>query len=424
MNGSPFYWLLGLGLAFALAPSEAPPTFSKDIAPILHKRCVSCHSDAKIAPFSLVNYQQAKQYAPNIQAVTHSGIMPPWKAKKGYGEFKNDPSLTDLEKTLIAKWVAAGAPEGNPAEAPPAPETFPDWRMGKPDLIAMPALPTKIKAEGRDFFRDYLVDPKITKPTWVRIVDFRPREQGTVHHIIPSLVTKEETEKLRKIKFDYENQSWNPESISDIDTYSTLGFWSTGAPPIVTPDQAAFLMNPGDTILIDVHYKTKGRPVEEQVQVALYFQDEPPKKEMSTRVFATGDIYIQPNEKNVRAYAIGEKIKHETTIYALWPHMHYLGRTFKAWVKYPSGYSKPLICIDDWDPEWQLLYYLKTPMVLPPGSQVYVTGTYDNTPNNPRNPHSPPKVVEGGESASDEMLLLQVFQVVKKAKVKDPKKGG
>ena len=49
------------------------------------------------------------------------------------------------------------------------------------------------------------------------------------------------TEKLRKIKFDHDDQSWNPESISDIDTYSTLGFWSTGAPPIVTPDQTAFL---------------------------------------------------------------------------------------------------------------------------------------------------------------------------------------
>lgn len=100
--------------------------------------------------------------------------------------------------------------------------------------------------------------------------------------------------------------------------------------------------------------------------------------------------------------------------------MHYLGRTIKAWVKFPAGYSKPLIAIDDWDPAWQLLYYLKTPMRVPAGSRVYVTATYDNTANNPRNPHSPPKVVEGSESSKDEMLFFEIFQVVPKAPEKKP----
>ena len=135
---------------------------------------------------------------------------------------------------------------------------------------------------------------------------------------------------------------------------------------------------------------------------------------MKVHVVATENIYLQPGQKDVRVYALDDKTKKESTVYAVWPHMHYDGRTFKAWVKFPGGYSKPLVCIDDWDPEWQLLYYLKKPMVLPVGSQIFVTGTYDNSADNPRNPHNPPRVLTGGDSSKDEMLFFELFQVVKK----------
>jgi hypothetical protein len=392
----------------------ATPTYSKDIASILNKRCISCHSETNIAPFSLVGYHNARKWAPTMVVVTHSGYMPPWKAKAGYGEFKDNPSLSAKEKDLLKRWAAAGAPQGDPAVAPPTPVLTADWRMGTPDMIITPELPTPIPAEGPDFFRDYLVDPKITTPTWVRIVDFRPNKQSSVHHIIPSLLKKDEAAKCAKIKFDHDDHSWEQKSVDDIDTYNKLGFWSTGAPPFVSPDGTAFLIKPGDQFLLDVHYKTDGKPETEQVRVALYFDKVPPKDEMTVKVIASPDIYLEPGSPNTREYAISQKFEKETTIYAVWPHMHYVGRTFKAWAKYPAGYAKPLVCIDDWDPEWQLLYYLKTPMTLPPGSKIYVTGTFDNSAKNPRNPHSPPKVVESGDSSKDEMLFFELFQVVKK----------
>ncbi len=409
-----------LGGSGSVKVPHRPPTFSKDVAPILYKKCVSCHSDSQIAPFSLVGYASAKKRARMIASVTESGYMPPWKAKHNYGEFRDVAALTTAEKQTLDQWANAGAPEGNPADAPAPPAVAPGWRLGKPDLVLVPSKPTKIPAEGRDFFRDYLIDPQIKEPTWVRAIDFRPSNQGTIHHIIPSLLKKEEAEKLRKIKFDHDDDSWEQKSIEDIDTYNVLGFWSTGAPPFESPSDTGFLMNPGDCVLLDLHYKPNGKPELEQPQVALYLHKTTPKEEMSVKVIATGDIYIQPGEK-ARFYAIGDNFKKPTTIHAVWPHMHYLGRTMKAWVKFPAGYSKPLIAIDDWDPDWQLLYYLKTPMKVPAGAKIYVTGTYDNTKNNPRNPHSPPRVVEGGESSKDEMLFFEIFQVVEKAPAQKPK---
>ncbi len=414
---------LAVVVGFGGHPQVTPPkpTFSKDVAPILYKRCVSCHSESKIAPFSLVGYKNARKWALTIAAVTERGFMPPWKAKANFGEFKEVQALTPNEKQILKLWANTGTPEGNPKETPAPPKFIPGWRLGKPDLILAPELPTLIPAEGKDFFRDYLVDPQITKPTWVRAIDFLPKEQGTVHHIIPSLITKEEAEKLRKIKYDFDDHSWKQKTVEDIKTYNMLGFWSTGSSPFVAPQDTAFLIKPGDCFLLDIHYKPKGKPEMEQPQVALYLQDESPKDELSVNVISTGDIYLQPEQSNARFFAIGEKSEHDTTIYSVWPHMHYLGMTFKAWVKFPGGYSKPLVAIDEWDPDWQLLYYLKTPMRVPKGSKIYVTGTYDNSKSNPRNPHSPSRVVEAGESSKDEMLLFEVFQVEHKPKGEKPK---
>jgi hypothetical protein len=406
-------------VSLAFGPGSGPvakhpsPTFAKDIAPILYKRCASCHSESNIAPFSLVGYENARARAKTIAKITELGLMPPWKASLHYGEFKDVPVLSAEERRLIAEWANDGAPEGNPADEPLPPKVVPGWRLGKPNCILTPAKLTKIPPEGGDFYRDYLVDPHITQPTWVSAVDFRPMQHGTVHHIIPILVNKENADKCRKVKFDHDDDSWEQDSLESVRRLGTFGFWSTGAPPFVAPQNSGFLIQPGDCFLLDIHYKTTGKPEVEQPQVALYFAKETPKDKVTVDVISSGDIYVQPGQKDARFFALGEKFETASTIYAVWPHMHYLGRTFKAWIKYPVGYSKPLVCINDWDPDWQLIYYLKTPMEVPAGSKVYVTGTYDNSTDNLRNPHSPPEVMEGGESSKDEMLFFEVFKVNK-----------
>ena len=48
--------------------------------------------------------------------------MPPWGAVKGFGDFRDDPSLTQDEITRIAEWVEGGAPEGDPIYLPPSPK--------------------------------------------------------------------------------------------------------------------------------------------------------------------------------------------------------------------------------------------------------------------------------------------------------------
>src|SRR3954471_22420611 len=87
----------------------ATPTFTKDIAPIFYKNCVSCHRPGDVAPMSLVDYRSARPWAKAIQASVVTRKMPPWFADPRYGHFANDARLSSQEIETIKAWVSGGA---------------------------------------------------------------------------------------------------------------------------------------------------------------------------------------------------------------------------------------------------------------------------------------------------------------------------
>src|SRR5262249_8661541 len=95
------------------AQAAAGPTFSKDVAPSFYKNCTNCHRPGEIAPMSLLTYQDARPWAKSIATRVSNGSMPPWHADPAHGQFLNDRRLSDADKATIARWVAAGAPDGN-----------------------------------------------------------------------------------------------------------------------------------------------------------------------------------------------------------------------------------------------------------------------------------------------------------------------
>jgi hypothetical protein len=86
-------------------------TWSREIARIVAARCLSCHQEGGKA-FSLATFEEARPWAKAIKEEVLYRRMPPWGAVKGFGEFRNDTSLTQEEISLISDWVEGGAPEG------------------------------------------------------------------------------------------------------------------------------------------------------------------------------------------------------------------------------------------------------------------------------------------------------------------------
>ena len=75
---------------------------------------------------------------------------------RGIGNFTGSRRLSDDQIKLIADWVAAGAPQGDPDQMP-KPPTFPEgWSLGPPDQILKMTVPFKLPADGHDQYRAFV----------------------------------------------------------------------------------------------------------------------------------------------------------------------------------------------------------------------------------------------------------------------------
>jgi hypothetical protein len=185
----------------------------------------------------------------------------------------------------------------------------------------------------------------------------------------------------------------------------SLGGWAPGLEPRRTPEGTAFRLEPGANFVLQVHYHKSGKEETDLTKVGLYLDKNAPTREMNLHWMFNFNVNIPPGKadhKLRREYTIPADV----TVYGAMPHMHLLGRTMKSWYELPDGTTKPLVYIDDWDFNWQLMYSLKQPLKLPKGTKQIVEATYDNSSANPRNPNDPPKRVTWGEQTTDEMFLL------------------
>ena len=98
--------------------SDTDITFGTHIARILREKCVDCHRDDELAPFSLVDGEEASCWADMIVEVIREDRMPPWHADSAHEKLSNARTLTNEEKELIFKWAEAGAPVGPKPDLP------------------------------------------------------------------------------------------------------------------------------------------------------------------------------------------------------------------------------------------------------------------------------------------------------------------
>jgi hypothetical protein len=96
-------------------------TWNREISRIVYSRCIGCHRPGGQA-FSLLTYAEARPWAKAISEEVLERRMPPWGAVKGFGDFRNDQSLSLEQLDWIAHWVDGGAPEGDPKDLPARPK--------------------------------------------------------------------------------------------------------------------------------------------------------------------------------------------------------------------------------------------------------------------------------------------------------------
>jgi hypothetical protein len=394
-------------LAFQRATVPAPaPTFYKDVLPVLQGHCQSCHRPGEVAPMPLVTYQQTRPWANAIAHEVQMKMMPPWFADSRYGRFANDPSLTQQQISIITAWVAAGAPAGNPLDAPPAKEWAKGWNIAQPDLAVRMPKSVQIPARGEVEYTYEIVPTHFTEDRWIQMSEFRPGSPAHVHHAV-LYIRPPDSPWLRHAPIgepftastlkDPVEQRQAHETTSDL-----LLVYAPGSSPDQWPDGMAKFVPAGSDLVFQMHYTTNGSAAEDQTGVGMVFAKTSPKQRVITLQLNNHALIIPPGADDFRVEVQGT-LPDDATLLSLFPHMHLRGKRFEYDIVRDDGSVEVLLRVN-YHFHWQLSYRLAEPRMLKAGTKLRAIAWYDNSKNNPHNP-DPTKTVTWGDQTSDEMMV-------------------
>lgn len=382
------------------------PTFTRDVAPLLHRHCVSCHSEGQSAPFPLVTYRDVRPRARLIVGVTRDGLMPPWQPDAGHGEFDGERRLTREEIDLLARWERSGAQEGPPRDSLISPPVGPTG-LGVPDLVLTLPEPYSILADGADQIRTFVIPTSLDRPRRVRALIFEPGPTAAVHHANIKVDTQQSSrwQDDEDAEPGYEGAGGRGARFPD---GHFLG-WTVGQSPRHTED-APWLLEPGADVVLELHLTPTGKAEVVRPVLRLYFTDAEPSLVPYMLRVGRQDLDIPAGADAYWAidhYTLPVGVR----VLAVQPHAHSLARELHGFATLPDGSQRSLIRISRWDPRWQDVYRYRAPVTLPPGSVLTIKYRFDNSQANRRNPSSPPRRVTFGQAAAAEMgdLWLQVM---------------
>ena len=366
-------------------------TFTKDVLPILQRACQQCHRPGSVAPMSLLTYAEVRPWARAIRDRTAQREMPPWYIEHNVGvrSFKEDPSLSDEEIATIGRWVDAGAPRGNPADAPPPIElaALDDWRIGTPEWIVEIPEEQTIGAVDADHWLNIWADSRLTEDRYIKAVETKPSPGAytVVHHVATSML-------------------WEDEDGEEGGGF--LNEYAMGKNGDIFPDGTGRLIKAGTQIRFNMHYSSVGEEIKDRTRVGFQFY---PAGDVPERVLISrhiGDSFdtldIRAGEDNARSdgyYVLPEP----TQVTGFQPHMHIRGDRMCVEAIYPSGRIETLSCTGH-NFGWHIVYNYadQEAPLLPAGTILHVMGWHNNTATNRYNP-DPKNWVGFGNRSIDDM---------------------
>lgn len=386
-----------------------PPTFTRDVAPILRAKCQGCHRRDQAAPFCLETYEQARKRASDIAAVVADRSMPPWKPAPGVGpKLKHDRSLAPADAAVLVAWAEAGAPQGDAKLLRPPAVYAEGWALGTPDLVLELAESFAVPASGPDLYRCFLLPTSLPRDVSISAVEYRPGNRRVVHHMMAFI----DTGGAGRARDQAEaGPGYTSYSGPGVDVFGDLGGWAAGNEPSHLPEGVGRTLPRGADVILQVHYHPSGKPEVDRTRIGLHFARTPVRQTLHWAHATNVDFKLPPGQARVEVKA-SWYVPVDVEALAVTPHMHQLGRDFRMTITSPRGLTRDLIRINDWDPSWQGTYYFEKPVPLPKGSTVNLIAHFDNSAH-PRNPNHPPRLVRWGHEVTDEMCVGYIG-VVKK----------
>jgi len=392
-------------------------TFYRDVLPVLQKNCQTCHRPGEIAPASFLTYESTRPWAKSIKTAVLTKQMPPWYADAHYGQFANDRSLAESDIHTLVSWVDAGAPAGDPKDAPKPLDWVEGWRIGKPDVVISMPIEYRVPASGTIDYQYIVIPTGFKEDKYVQMAEARPGNTKLVHHII-AFVREPGNPWLKDAKpgvayvpkepeLSPEDQKKQEEEEAKLPGIPFPGDFLVGyapgtVPQVMKPGQAK-LIKAGSDIVLQMHYTANGTAGADISRLGLVFSKTTPRKRVLTINSANVTFSIPAGAPDTE---VDSKVtlQQDAILESFLPHMHFRGKSFEYRATYPDGRKEVLLRVPHYDFNWQLSYDLAKEKKLPKGTVIECEAHYDNSPNNKFNP-DPSKEVHYGEQTWEEMMI-------------------
>ncbi|UQA64025.1 hypothetical protein E8A73_046040 [Polyangium aurulentum] len=389
---------------------------------------MGCHSTGNIAPFSLTTYEQAKSLAGQIASTTQAGTMPPF-AVRNTDEcttrlgWKDDIHLSDEEIATLEAWNKAGAPKGDPKDAPPA------FVPKSPDLPGknfeiQPKTP-HVTSGDKDEFRCFVIDPGLTEDRYLNGLQIVPGNHKVVHHALIFVDPTGEVAKLAGPDGSFSCGAGDV-MVGMGTTGQLINAWAPGTDPIDLPAGVGGLIPKGSLVMMQIHYHPGGVTADpDSTRIQLRLDEEKPKYGFLYRLLGNFEQPVNqlgfgllpgpgdtngveflipadsPNHVETLQFTIPPadaalpaflKFPEGSRVYGQFNHMHYLG--FDQKVTLTRANAAPdqpaeecLVHTPQWEFSWQRSYTYDAPLeslpTLDAGDVLKIRCTYNNTKDNP-----------------------------------------
>jgi hypothetical protein len=399
-------------------PPAPPPTYHRDIAPLMQEKCGSCHVEGGIAPFALQRYEEVFPMRNAIQAAVKLRMMPPWMPAKDCTEYTHDRSLTDEQIDLISRWVDEGGAEGDPADAPPSVAPAQDG-LSRVDLqVAMPEAFTP--RQSPDDYRCFVLDWPETEVRYVSGFRANPGQASIVHHVIAFLAKPEEVAAYQALDDAAPGPGYTcyggPRGGDGGRDTAWLGSWVPGSKGIDYPAGTGIRVNPGSKIILQVHYNLSSAVASaDQTSLSMRLESSVQKvaiiQPWINPLWLNDGMPIPAGQSDVRhrfSFDLVPVVSRVTngvfrdnapiTLHMSALHMHTLGKWGKMEIERRTGTTECMLNIPKWNFHWQSNYGFKQAKVVSAGERLAVECHWDNSLPGAKD-------ANWGEGTEDEMCL-------------------
>jgi hypothetical protein len=446
-------------------PASAPragesPSFEKVVLPAMETSCASCHRSGEVGAhhWTFDTAEDAQRVADGIGTVVAGGYMPPWPASDESAPFAHSKRLSPRTRAAILRWARAGGPLDVPRSHRVKVRRGPEPEPPRHDIVMSAPEPYTGDENTPDDYRCFVLDPRVTRPTFLTGFDLLPDVRAQIHHaqLFHVEATRADSDRARSGRDG--KPGWScyvgPADLVTTNTSGLIGqsgllaVWSPGQGPMTFPGRSGVLFQPGDAIVMQIHYHYEEAPIPDRTSLAVQLDpgtarirplvvvnpaapveipcapgDPAPLCNRDAALTDAAHRYgffgaaLEPGllgichtteaevaatfRNNRASSSCVAQVPVSGELAVVEAHMHTLGRKWRLTLDPGTPREKVVLDIPLWNFNWQLAYDLVDPIRVTRGQPIRIECTFDRT----MDPNRPSKYVFFAEGTEDEMCF-------------------